>query len=144
MFDQLINMGRQELGQPLKQQANLNDDQLDQTFNVAQNSFMNGVKDQALSGNLSQLTSLFNGNMNNSSMLNQSVMSNMIPQLTNQLGVSQDKAGSIAGMLVPFLIAKFASNETGTANNGNDLMNMMGLGGGNMLSGLGNKLGDLF
>ena len=139
-----MNMGRQQLGQSLKEQANLNDNQLDQTFNVAQNSFVNGVKDQALSGNMSQLTSLFNGNTNNSSMLNQSVMNNMIPQLTNQLGVSQDKAGSIASMLVPFLIAKFASNETGTVNNGSDLMNMMGMGGGDIISGLGDKLGDIF
>jgi hypothetical protein len=56
MIDQLINMGKQQLGASLKQRQNLNDQQVNQTFDVAQSSFMDGLKNQAMSGNISQLT----------------------------------------------------------------------------------------
>jgi hypothetical protein len=146
MIDQLINLGKQQLGQTLKQNQNLNDQQVDQTFNIAQSSFLDGLKNQAMSGNISQLTNLFNGKESNSSFLSSSIMSSMVPQLTSKLGVPQDKANSIANSVVPFLVNKFASKETGTVNNSGDLMSMFNLGdiGGDMLGGLTDKLGGFF
>lgn len=148
MLDQLINMGKDQLGQNLMQKENLNNQQMNDAFDVAKDSMFSGISNQAMSGNLSQLTSLFNGNQNNSSFLNQSVMNSIIPQLSSKLGVSNDKASSIASLIVPFLISKFASNETGTVNNSNDFMSMFGIGGGNnsgnMLDNITDNLGGFF
>ena len=116
MLDQLINMGKQQFGQALKQKENLNDQQVNETFNVAQDSFLGGLKDHAMSGNISQLTSLFNGNTGKSTSLIQSILGKFVPQLSSKLGISPDKAGSIGNMIIPFLVEKFAGKETGTVN----------------------------
>lgn len=142
MIDQLIKMGKEQLSQSLKQKENLSDDQVNETFKVAYQSLMNGVKDMATSGNISKLTSAFNGSKGDASALTQIVMKNFVPQLSSKLGISPDKAGSIANMVIPFLIDKFASKETGTTDD-DDLLSKFGMGG-DLLSGFGNKFGGLF
>ena len=144
MLDQLINLGKQQLGQTLKDKENLNDQQVSQTFDVAKGSFFDTLKDQALSGNISQLTDMFNGKSSNTSSLVEGVVKNFVPQLVSKLGISQDKAGSIANMVVPFLVNKFCSKETGSVSDTNGLMSMLGIDSGNIISGLGSKLGGLF
>lgn len=144
MIDQLINMGKQQLGASLKQNQNLNDQQVDQTFDIAKSTFTDGLKNQAMSGNISQLTNLFNGKESNSSFLTNDITKKFVAQLAPKLGISPDKAGSIANMVIPFLVSKFASKETGTADNDGGLMGMLGMDSGNMLGGLGKKLGGLF
>jgi hypothetical protein len=144
MIDQLINLGKQQLSASLKQNQNLNDQQVNQTFDVAKSSFMDGLKNQAMSGNISQLTNLFNGKESNSSFLSNDITKKFIAQLAPKIGVSPDKAGAIANMVIPFLINKFASKETGTANNDSGLMGMLGMDSGDMLGGLGKKLGGFF
>lgn len=143
MIDQLIKMGKEQLSQPLKQKENLNDQQVDQTFDVARQSLKDGVKDQASSGNISQLKKAFNGDKNSAGSLNQSVMKNFVPQLSSKLGISQDKAGTIGNMVVPFLVDKFSSKETGTANDDQGLLSKLGIDSG-ILSGVGDKIGSLF
>lgn len=143
MIDQLIKMGKEQLGQSLKQKENLNDQQVDETFNVARRSLKDGVKEQASSGNLSQLTSAFNGDKSKSGSLNQSVMKNFVPQLSSKLGISTDKAGTIGNMVVPFLIDKFSSTETGSASDDQGMLSKLGMDSG-MLSGIGDKIGGFF
>jgi hypothetical protein len=47
-------------------------------------------------------------------------------------------------MVIPFLVSKFASKDTGTADNDGGLMGMLGMDSGDMLGGLGKKLGGFF
>lgn len=144
MLDQLMNLARQQLAPALKEKEHLNDQQVNQTFDVAKGSFFDSLKGQALSGNISQLTNLFNGKESNSSFLSGSVMKHIVPALASKLGISPEKANSIASMVVPVLISKFSSKETGAANDSNGLMKMLGIEPGNMLGDLGSKLGGLF
>jgi hypothetical protein len=144
MLDQLINLGKQHLSQSLKDQGKLNDQQIGDTFSVAKGSFLDGLKDQAMSGNISQLTNLFNGKESNSNFLTENVMKHFVPQLASKIGISQNQAMSIGNMVIPFLVSKFASKETGAASDGNGLMGMLGIDTGGLLGGLGSKLGGLF
>jgi len=144
MLDQLIDLGKQHLSQSLKDQGKLNDQQIGDTFSVAKSSLFDGLKDQAMSGNLSQLTHLFNGKESNSNFLTENVMKHFVPQLASKIGISENQAMSIGNMVIPFLVSKFASKETGTATDGNGLMGMLGMDAGGLLGGLGSKLGGLF
>jgi hypothetical protein len=144
MIDQLINMAKQQLSGTLKQQHQLNDSQVNETFNVAEHSMMDGIKNLAATGNLSQITNIFNGKDTNTSFLTNDVTKNFIGQLAAKIGVSPEKASSIAATVIPFLINKFSSKETGTVENEGGLMDMIGLGSGNPLSEISGKLGGLF
>jgi hypothetical protein len=144
MIDQLINTAKQQLTPSLKQQHLLNDTQVNDTFNVAKNSLMDGIKNLAATGNLSQITNIFNGKETNTSFLTNDVTKKFIGQLASKIGIPPEKASSIAAMVVPFLINKFASKDTGTVENEGGLMDLIGLGSGSPLSEIGNKLGGLF
>lgn len=144
MIEQLINLGKQQLSSTLMQKESLNQNQVDSTFDVAQGSFIEGLKQQVLSGNISQMTDLFNGKGGDTSSLQQSIMNVFVPQLASKLGISSSQAGSIATIVVPFLISKFTGKETGTAGNSNDLLSMLGMDSGSLLGGLGKSLGGLF
>ncbi|MFN3404248.1 MAG: hypothetical protein ACK40G_09165 [Cytophagaceae bacterium] len=143
MVDQLIRMGKGQLGPLLKEKENMDDQQVNDTFDVAGTSFRKTLTDQASGGNISQMMSLFNGDKSHSSQMGNSFMRNLVPMLSTKLGFSENKSNSIATTIVPFFVEKFSSSDTGTAKDEKSFLSKFGLGG-DVLSGVGSKLGGLF
>ncbi|MBO9698943.1 MAG: hypothetical protein J7604_01975 [Sporocytophaga sp.] len=144
MLDQLIQLGKDHLSDSLMNKENLNSNQVDDTFDLAKGSFFDTLKDQALSGNLSQITDLFNGNTSAGGSISTMASNKLAEQLSSRLNMSQEQANSIANTVVPVLINKFSSKETGTADSSEDLMKLFGIDTGNILGSLGSKLGGFF
>ncbi|MCR6642330.1 MAG: hypothetical protein NVV82_25925 [Sporocytophaga sp.] len=144
MLDQIIQLGKDHLSDTLINKEKLTSKQVNDTFDLAKGSFFDTLKDQALSGNISQIKDLFNGNTSAGGSISTLVSNKLAEQLSSRLNMSQAQARSITNIVVPFLINKFSSKETGTANSSEDLMKLFGINPGNILGGLGSKLGGLF
>jgi nucleoid DNA-binding protein len=144
MIDKLIQLSKNQLSDTLTKKENLSSSQVNDTFNLAKGSFLDTLKDQALSGNLSQIKDLFNGNTSLGSSISSIASKKLAEQLTSKLNLSQDQARSIANTVVPVLINVFSSKDTGTVNSSEDLLKLFGINTGNILGGLGSKLGGLF
>lgn len=148
MLDQLIQTAQQHLG-PQLQQIGVKPEQLGGIFNVAQDTVTDGLKQEATSGGLDSVMSLFNGNGGNlqSNSIVSSLSNNFVASLASKLGMDQSMATKVSGLVIPFIMSKFSSSETGSASSPTDLISQLGFGDigsslGGMLGG-GDKGGDL-
>ncbi|WP_027002580.1 DUF937 domain-containing protein [Hugenholtzia roseola] len=144
MIDQIISLAQKELGATLQSQAGLNATQAEKSIEVAQDSLTETVKEEAINGNLGDLLSLFNGNapLNMQNPTIQRLTKNFSHTVAEKVGVEPQTAEKVAHIVVPFLMQKFASKETGTAENEKSLLDMMGMDSGSLLSNVGNILGS--
>lgn len=148
MLDQLIQTAQQQLG-PQLQQIGVQPQQLGGIFNVAQETVTDGLKQEATGGGLDSVMSLFNGNGGNlqSNSIVSSLSNNFVSSLASKLGMDQSMATKVSAVVIPFIMSKFSSSETGSASSPTDLISQLGFGDitsslGNMLGG-GDKGGDL-
>ena len=145
MLEQLIEMGKQQLSGSLTQKAGLNSSQIDQSFGVAQDSMLDTLKNEALSGNISGIMSLFNGQStaDASNPIVKNFAGNFTTGIIEKLGLSESTAKMVSDTVVPFLVQKFASKDSGNATDEGDLMKMIGLDSDSAIGGmLKNILGD--
>ncbi len=134
MLDQILNFVKDQMGDKVRDEHGLNDDQQKEVFNVAQSSVTDALKNQAMSGNLSGLLDMFNGKGDTNPSSNPvagDMMQNVISGLMDKLGIDESKAGGIANSIVPSIIERFSSPETGTATDANDLVKKIGMDGDN-------------
>lgn len=155
MLDQIINIGKNMLGDKLKGEFNLNENQVDESMVLAKESVHEGLKKEALGGNLGQIMSLFNGQSSatSSNPIVSSIINIFAGKLGSKMGLSSAISSQLANMAIPFIMSKFADKETGTAENEAGLMSMLGMDKDNDIAGLlkgglgnaaGNLLGGLF
>jgi hypothetical protein len=112
----------------LLQQTDLRDDQIDDTMAVAKESVEEELKAQTLGGNLGGLMDMFNGrnSVNAGNPMVNAVIQRFIPKLSERLGVSPQMAAQVANMLIPVILSKFASKDTGEAKDEGDLIGKLG------------------
>lgn len=142
MLDQLIQTAQQHLG-PQLEQIGVQPSQLGGIFNVAQESLTDGLKKEAVGGGLDTVFSLFNGQGGNlqSNSIVSSLSTGLISSLVSKLGFDQSMATKISGLVIPFVMQKFAGSETGSAASPTDLADKLGFGGSDLSGQLGNLLG---
>ncbi len=143
MLDQLISMGKSQLSDGLKEKFGLNESQKEQTMEVAKSSLVDGIKEQVLGGNIGGVMDLFNGKSKptNENPIVSSVAKSFVNGIVEKVGVGGDKAKMISSFVVPFLLKKFSSKETGEAKDEAGLMSMVGLGGDSSIGGILGSLG---
>ena len=110
-------------------------------FNVAKDTVTDGLKNEATSGGLDSVMSLFNGNGGNlqSNSIVSSLSNNFVASLASKLGMDQSMATKISGVVIPFIMEKFSGSETGSASSPTDLTSKIGFG--DITSSLNNMLG---
>ena len=149
MLDQLIEFGKEQLSSQLQQKAGLQGSQVEKSLDVTKDSLTNTLISQVASGNVGQIMSLFNGGAaTTSNPVVGSMVTNLAVDLAAKVGISPQIAQTAAGIIVPFVMQKFASSESGTANNEGDLLDKLGISGNDAIAGiaknfLGDKGGDL-
>jgi hypothetical protein len=149
MLDQLIEFGKEQLSSQLQQKAGLQGSQVEKSLDVTKDSLTDTLISQVASGNVGQIMSLFNGGAaTTSNPVVGSMVTNLALDLAAKVGISSQIAQTAAGIIVPFVMQKFASSESGTANNEGDLLDKLGISGNDAIAGiakkfLGDKGGDL-
>ncbi len=132
MLDQIINFAKDQLGDQFKTDNNLDDNQQAEVFSTAQSSIMDTIKNQIGGGNLSGLMNLFNGQDDANPQANPiagQAQQNVVTSLMDKLGLDEGKASGIASQIIPAVMQRFSSPETGTAENPMDLVKKIGLDG---------------
>jgi hypothetical protein len=134
MLDQLIKFAKDQLGDQFNSNNQLDSNQQNEVFNTAQSSIMDTIKNQIGGGNIGGLMNLFNGQDDPNAQANPiagQAQQNVVTSLMDKLGLDEGKASGIAAQIIPAVMQRFASPETGTAENPMDLIKKMGLEGDN-------------
>ena len=140
MLDQLIQMAEQQLA-PQLHQIGVPSDKLGDIFNIAKDTLTDGLKNEVTSGSLDSIMIMFNGNAEGSqsnSMIS-SLSNNLVASLASKLSMDQSMATKISSVVIPFIMSKFSSSETGSASSATDLISKLGFG--DISSSLENMLG---
>ena len=142
MLDDLLQLAKSQLGSQLKNEANFSDDQVEKTADVAKESFFKQMASEAMSGNLPQLLDIFNGRSTatTASPLVMRLVNQFGGDMMEKMGVSRQTATMVANMVIPFIMEKIASPETGKADDEGSLMSKLGL---DNLDNIGGMLGGL-
>lgn len=128
MLDQIIQFAKDQMGERMKGEHNLDNDQQNEVFNIAQSSLLESIKGQISNGNLNQIMDMFNGEKDADSGAIAGNMQNQVVQsLMDKFGFDSAKAGSIAQSVIPAILSRFTSPETGNANDAADLVKKIGL-----------------
>lgn len=159
MLDQLINLVQQHAGSAI-----VNNPAIPNQFNNAviqhvSEQIFNGLQNQAASGNLNQLTSLFQsgGSVSSHPIVTQ-LISSVATSVAGKFGISSSAAQSMASNLLPTVMSQLVNKTNNPNDSSFDLSNMMQTFTGNsnfdvsgMLNqitgnsgGLGRLLGNLF
>ena len=146
MFDMLMNLVRQHAGQAVINNPAVPNSQNDTVMETVTGSIMNSLGQQAQSGGLGGLLSMFTGQGGSGNVDNhpvtQDVQQNVQQDLMGKLGISPQVAMSIAGALVPVVLNKLMHKTADPNDSSIDAGSLMSsLGGG---GGLGGMLGGLF
>lgn len=145
MINNIINQGKELLAQKLKDSVGLKDNQIDTTLETAGESTVEVLKEEVTGGNLNGVLDLFNGKSETST--SNSIVSEIgkkfIPSLVSKLGVDEGLASKASNIVIPFIMSKFSSKETGEDKDGSQIMNLIGMGGDNKENLLG-KIGNMF
>jgi len=130
MLDQLMQFVKVQLGDKLKDDKHLDDNQRDEVFNLAQGGLMETIKGQLRNGNVSSLLNMFNGGddpNDDSKPVTSSAKSNVVSSLMDKLGLDEGMAGATAAQALPVIMNRFTSKDTGHAADAGDLVKQIGL-----------------
>jgi hypothetical protein len=144
MLDQLLAFGKDQLAGQL-QQAGLQQNQTGAALDVTKDSLTSSLISQVTSGNVGQIMSLFNGSASPtaSNPVVSSMIGNLAGDLAAKVGINPQTAQTAANIIVPFIMQKFASKESGTAANESDLLDKLGISGNDAIAGIAKSfLGD--
>ncbi|MFA5557716.1 MAG: hypothetical protein AB7D46_11460 [Flavobacteriaceae bacterium] len=144
MINEIISQGKELLSGKLKEAAGLNDSQIDTTIETAGESTIETLKNEVTGGNLKGVLDLFNGKSetSKSNPIVDEIAKNFISSLVSKLGVGEGVASKASDVILPFIMSKFSSKETGKAKDGSQLMSLLGLDGGDITGAFGNLLGE--
>ncbi len=142
MVESIINALKSEVGEQILGQTDLKSDQLNGVFSVIGDVATREVKDQMLSGNLSDVMNLFSDKPNTASanILQNNILNGVISNLVSKLGLSQGVASTIAAIAIPALMNLITKKNSTTPDDDPSPLNEIF---GGKKGGLGGALGGL-
>lgn len=136
MFEQLTQLVQQFGKDAVVKNDAVPNEQNEAVMQEASNSIVDGLKNMAAQGNISDLSSLFQGN--NASNTSNPVVQKLTEQLTGNLGekfgLSSDAAAGVAGSLIPKVLGSLVGNAKDPNHKGfevADIVNAISGGNGN-------------
>jgi hypothetical protein len=136
MFEQLTQLVQQFGNDAVVKNDAVPNEQNDAVMQEASNSIVDGLKNMAAQGNISDLSSLLQGN--NASDTSNPVVQKLTEQLTGNLGekfgLSSDAAAGVAGSLIPKVLGSLVGNAKDPNHKGfevADIVNAISGGNGN-------------
>lgn len=136
MFEQLTQLVQQFGNDAVVKNNAVPNEQNEAVMQEASNSIVDGLKNMAAQGNISDLSDLFQGN--NASDTSNPVVQKLTEQLTGNLGekfgLSSDAAAGVAGSLIPKVLGSLVGNAKDPNHKGfevADIVNAISGGNGN-------------
>ena len=135
MLDQLTNLVKNQAGEYLQNSGeSLNEEQINGVQDAAQESVVDGLKGELISGNVSGLQSLFTGGADGmaSNPIVQKIIGLFGGSLVSKVGLGQGAANNLAGGMIPSIMGKLGGKfqSEDEADKGFDLSALSGLAGG--------------
>ena len=139
MFDQLMNLVKQYSGDAVINNPDVPNEHNDAVISTAGNSIMDTLKGMMSGGGASDVLNLFSQN-NNQDIANhpvtQNVSSNLITTLMNKFGLDSNKAGGIAGSLIPMVMNQLVHKTNDSNDSSFNLRGILSSLGGNGAGGM--------
>ena len=148
MFENIINLIRQEASDSIVRNPAIPNEKNDQAIQAASSSITEVFQEKASSGNYGEMAQLFKSdNPGNESIVDK--IKNVFAGKLGGMGVDQTAATGAASSIIPALIAKFVNRTNDPNDKGFDLQDMLKQFGGadgkfdlNDVMGMFNKKGD--
>jgi uncharacterized protein YidB (DUF937 family) len=138
MFDNLLNLVKQNAGDAIINNNAIPNEKNDEAIHSTTTSIVDTLKSQVSGGNLNSLMDLFKGG--NTSNVTNTLNTNVLGDLMKKFNLDQTTATNIASSLLPKVMDSFVKKTNDPNDNSFDLQGIMKSLGGNsgMLGGLGN------
>ncbi len=117
MFDNILNEIKQALGPQLQQEAQLDQHQAHQAIDLTHNSLRSNIQG-LIGGNsdsgASGIESLMSGGTSNMQdpAMHEQLSNGIASNLSQKMGISSDRANSLVGMIVPFIMNHFMNRQS--------------------------------
>lgn len=137
MLDQIMNLAKSQAADYLQSSdVELNDEQINGVQDAAQESIVDGLKGELMSGNISGITGLLSGGGGAAGLTSNPIVQKIIQtfggSLISKVGLGAGVANGLAGGMIPSILGslggKFQSEDE--ADSGFDLSALSGLAGG--------------
>lgn len=143
MWNEIINKAKDNILGEIQNRAGVNQQQAEKSVDMAGESTREVLLDEAKQGNVQQIMSLFRGNKPAASgnPLVQKISNNLVGKLVSQLGLSQNVAGTIESIAIPYIL-NLVNQKTGGSDSAPSAQSLVSLLGGSdaLTSGLKDKL----
>lgn len=151
MWNEIISKAKDTISGEIRNKAGLDEQQANQSIEMAGDSTREVLVDEAKQGNVQSIMSLFRGQnpAGSGNPLANKISGSVVQKLVSQLGLSQEVAGQVEGIAVPFLLNLVNQKTGGTksAPSASSLLSLLG-GSGNVGADVTDKikkgLGGLF
>ena len=143
MINQLLKGLQGEMGGELAKISGFNTNQLDDVLKVAGNAVSKNASSQIQGGNKDTLMNLFSSSQNNNSAngLQNSMNDKIVSELATKLGIDENVAKKVAGVVLPAVLGKVTRvNRKTPDNDSSPLDSLFGGGGAGDIGGMLNKL----
>lgn len=138
MFDQLTELVNQYGNDAVVNNNAVPNEQNQAVLNEANSSIVDGLKNMASSGNLSELAGLFQGNsIDSSNPVVQQLTQQLSGNLGQKLGLSSEASSNVAASLIPKVLGSLIGNAKDPNHKGFEISDIVNaISGGNGNSGL--------
>lgn len=127
MLENLINLVKENAGEAIINNPAIPNEKNDSACETAATSIFNNLKNMAGSGDLSSITSLFQGG--GSAALSHPVVnnisSNVVGDLMNKFGLDHGAASNIVSQLIPTVMSKLVHKTNDPNDNSFDLQGIL-------------------
>lgn len=131
MWQEIISKAKNSISGEIRNKAGLNQEQADQSIDMAGDSTREVLAEEANQGNVQNIMSLFRGQKpgNSGNPLANKISGSLIEKLVRQFGLSQDKAAMVERIAVPYLL-NLVNQKTGGTQSAPSPASLMAIFGG--------------
>ena len=126
MLENLMNLVKENAGEAIINNPAIPNERNDDVIAESSQSITSGLQGMLAGGGLKDVLQLFSGqaNMDQSNPVVQNLSGGLTGNLVNKFGLDQQKAGGIAGSLIPSVLKNLVSKTNDPSDNGFDLQNI--------------------
>lgn len=130
MWQEIIENAKNALTGDLKTKAGINQEQAQDSVEMAGQSTREVLTNEAKQGNIQQIVDLFGNRKpsNSGNPITDKIGGNLVSKLTNRLGLSKEAATTVERTVVPYLLDMLnkRSGGTGSAPSAQNILSMLG------------------
>ncbi len=130
MWQEIIEHAKTALTGDIKAKAGVNQQQAQQSVEMAGESTREVLTNEAKQGNIQQIVDLFSNRKpsNSSNPIMEKIGGSLVSKLTNRLGLSKDSATQVERMVVPFILDMLNKRTGGSGNapSAQSILSMLG------------------